>query len=131
MCEMIEKLVSGEIVDPVTRLPRKEFLEELKKLLKDSGVWLLEVDVTIDGVPEIYKDIAISKIASIIKHSVRIPKDMVVRIGDYEFAVLVSGVDKELIKNIAKRIKDNVDYMSLSIGGKSVNPTAVVRYEKL
>ncbi len=131
MCDIVEKLISGEMIDPITRLPNREFLKKVMESIEGDNLWLVEVDVSLNGVDPNYKDIAVSKIASTIKHSVRIPKDLVVRVGDYEFAVLVGGVDENLVKNISKRIKDNVDYMSLIIGGKSINPTAVVRYSRI
>ncbi len=131
MCDIVEKLISGEMIDPVTRLPNREFIRRLEEFLERDDIWIVEVSVSLDGVDPNYRDIAVSKIASTIKHSVRIPKDLVARVGNYEFAVILGGIEEGMVKTVAKRVKDNVDYMSLSIGGKSVNPTAVVKYRKL
>ena len=126
MCDIVKKMVSGEIVDKVTRLPKVEYLEKLKDIVGDD-LMVLEVSVTLENLEEAFKDIAISKVASVIKHSVRIPMDMVVRTGDYDFAVILGDGDMNVARLVAERIKSNLSYMNMGFGGKTVKVKPTVR----
>ncbi len=126
MCDIVRKMISGEIVDRVTRLPRVEYLEKLREIVGD-GLVILEVSVTLENLDETFKDIAVSKVASVIKHSVRIPMDMVVRTGEYDFAVILGDGDENVARLVAERIKSNLSYMNMGFGGKTVKVKPVVR----
>ncbi len=129
MCDMIDKMIRGELIDPITRLPNEKFLEELSKDSSD-GYQILEVSVTLENLDKTYKNIAISKVASVIKHSVRIPMDMVVRTGEYDFAVIMGNSDESSAKIVADRLRTNLSYLSMGLGGKTVRVKPIVRIGK-
>ncbi len=123
---MIARMLRGDLVDPVTRLPNKKFLEELLKSSKGKFD-VIEITVTLENLDESYRNIAISKVASVIKHSVRIPMDMVIRTGEYEFVVLMGSSNEGISKMVANRLKSNLSYLSMGLGGKTVRVKPVVR----
>ena len=125
MCDIVRRMINGEIVDKITRLPRIEYLEKLKEFVND--LLILDVSVTLENLDETFKDIAVSKVASVIKHSVRIPMDMVVRTGEYDFAVILGDGDENVAKLVADRIKSNLSYLNMRFGGKIVKVRPVVR----
>ncbi len=129
MCDMIDKMIRGELIDPITRLPNEKFLEELSKDSSD-GYQILEISVTLENLDKTYKNIAISKVASVIKHSVRIPMDMVVRTGEYDFAVIMGNSDESSAKIVADRLRTNLSYLSMGLGGKTVRVKPIVRIGK-
>ncbi len=126
MCDIVNKMIRGELIDPVTRLPNEKFLEEFVKNSSD-GLRTLEVSVTLENLDKTYKNIAISKIASVIKHSVRIPMDMVVRTGEYDFVVIMGNADDSAMKIVADRLRTNLSYLSMGFGGKTVKVKPTVR----
>jgi len=131
MCEdLVGELVKGKYVDPVTRLPDKEFYKRFLSNINDGEpLKIIEVHVELKDVDPTMKDIAISRIASVIKHSVRIPKDIAIRVGDKDFTVVLGDIDDNLAGIIAKRLKDNLLYFNLNIGGKmaKIIPTVEVK----
>lgn len=129
MCDMVGKMISGEYIDPVTRLPNEKFLEEFMKNSSD-GFRTLEISVTLENLDKTYKNIAISKVASVIKHSVRIPMDMVIRTGEYDFVVIMGNSDESSAKIVADRLKTNLSYLSMGLGGKTVKVKPFVRVGK-
>lgn len=129
MCDMIDKMIRGELIDPITRLPNEKFLEELSKDSSDE-YQILEISVTLENLDKTYKNIAISKVASVIKHSVRIPMDMVVRTGEYDFAVIMGNSDESSAKIVADRLRTNLSYLSMGLGGKTVRVKPIVRIGK-
>ena len=126
MCDMVGKMIKGELIDPVTRLPNEKFLEELSKNSSD-GFQILEISVTLENLDKTYKNIAISKVASVIKHSVRIPMDMVIRTGEYDFVVVMGNADESSSKIVADRLRTNLSYLSMGFGGKTVKAKPTVR----
>ncbi len=126
MCETLLGMIKGDLVDPVTRLPNSKFLEELEKSVKDD-LKMIEVSVTLENLDSAFKDIAISRVASVIKHSVRIPMDMVVRVGDYDFMVILGNADESTAKIVAERLRTNLSYLNMGFGGKTVKVKPTVR----
>ena len=126
MCETLLGMIKGDLVDPVTRLPNSKFLEELEKSVKDD-LKMIEVSVTLENLDSAFKDIAVSRVASVIKHSVRIPMDMVVRVGDYDFMVILGNADESTAKIVAERLRTNLSYLNMGFGGKTVKVKPTVR----
>ncbi len=131
MCEnLIGELVKGRYIDPVTRLPNREFYKKFLDIINDGeSIKLIELHVELKDIDPSVKDIAISRIASIVKHSVRVPKDIVIRVGDKDFIVILGDIDDKLAEMIAKRLKDNLLYFNLNIGGNIIKivPTVEVK----
>ncbi len=126
MCETLLGMIKGDLVDPVTRLPNSKFLEELERSVKDD-LKMIEVSVTLENLDSAFKDIAVSRVASVIKHSVRIPMDMVVRVGDYDFMVILGNADESTAKIVAERLRTNLSYLNMGFGGKTVKVKPTVR----
>ena len=53
--------------------------------------------------------------------------DMVVRTGEYDFAVILGDGDENVAKLVAERIKSNLSYLNMRFGGKIVKVKPVVR----
>ena len=126
MCDLISGMVRGDLIDKTTRLPNSEYLERLLQMV-GGDLLILDVSVTLENLDRSFKDIAISRVASVIKHSVRIPMDMVVRTGEYDFAVVLGDGDESVAKLVAERIKTNLSYLNMGFGGKTVKVKPTVR----
>ncbi|MCD6449419.1 MAG: GGDEF domain-containing protein [Thermotogaceae bacterium] len=129
MCEnLMRELVKGKYIDPVTRLPDKEFYEKFLNDIKDEeSLKIIEVHIEFKNIDFETKDIVISRIASMIKHSVRVPKDIVIRTGDTDFIVIIGNIDDKLASMVANRIKDNLLYFNLNVSGKVIEITPTVK----
>jgi PleD family two-component response regulator len=125
MCDLLPGIIKGELVDEVTRLPNKAFFQKFLKEA-DGNFKIIDINVDIENLNEKFEDIVLSKIASVIKHSVRIPKDFVVRTGNHSFAVILGDKDEGVAKIVAERIKTNLSYLNIGVGGKPVRIYPVV-----
>ncbi len=124
MCDdTVFRLINGEMVDKVTRLPNKSFVEKIKERYPDMKVIKIHTEI---GKTDGLKDIIISKVSSVIKHSIRLPKDMVARTGEKEFVVILGQVDDGTLKIVADRIKENLGYFNVNVGGKTIKIIPVV-----
>ncbi|HQQ18293.1 MAG TPA: diguanylate cyclase, partial [Fervidobacterium sp.] len=97
----INRLLTGEWVDPVTRLPNEEFAKEIIAELQNSKevFYLMRIDLDFPASNDDVSKFVLSRVSSVIKHSVRIPKDFVCKVGDKSFGVVLHGItDAELNK---------------------------------
>jgi len=133
MCEnLMRELVKGKYIDPVTRLPDKEFYEKFLNDIKDEeSLKIIEVHIEFKNIDFETKDIVISRIASMIKHSVRVPKDIVIRTGDTDFIVIIGNIDDKLASMVANRIKNNLLYFNLNVSGKVIEITPTVKVKNI
>lgn len=130
MCEdFVHALMKGEMVDEITRLPNEKLYEKLEK--SGEHLWVIKIHVEMKGLDDSYKDIAISRVASVIKHSVRLPKDLVIRVGERDFAIVMADVDDNIAKLVADRVKTNLRYLSLRIGDKTIDVVPEVNLEEI
>lgn len=89
------------------------FIREINRCVKDSRpVSLVMVDIDNfkvfnDHFGHIAGDRALSAVASILEHQFR-PRDLIVRYGGDEFAVLLPEVDEEKALAIANRVRETV-----------------------
>ncbi len=130
MCEdFVHALMKGEMVDEITRLPNEKLYEKLES--SGEHLWVIKIHVEMKGLDDSYKDIAISRVASVIKHSVRLPKDLVIRVGERDFAIVMADVDDNIAKLVADRVKTNLRYLSLRIGDKTIDIIPEVNLEEI
>ncbi len=129
----ILNLLNGDWIDPITRLPNKQFAEEVLKNLKESGqeCIVIHVKVDVENLSKEELDFTMSRVASVIKHSVRIPKDFVCRIDDGNFCIVIHGVDDDTAHKVAERIKDSLEYLLLSYAGKKIKLNCTISIEKI
>ncbi len=127
---MVSALMKGEMVDEVTRLPNGKLLARLKESA-DENLWAIKIHVEMKGLDESYKDIAISRVASVLKHSVRLPKDMVFRVGERDFVVVMADVEEDVVRIVVDRVTSNLRYLSLRVGDRTVDVVPEVEYGRL
>lgn len=129
----LQKLLTGEWVDPITRLPNAAFTEAVVQELKkgEETYHLLRVRVNFSNDNPDVKTFVISRIAAVIKHSVRIPKDFVCRSGEMEFAIILHGVSDADVEKIGQRIKDSLQYLLLTYGNEKIRIECEIDVEKL
>ena len=91
----------------------ESFLREIQRCETDEEpICLVMIDIDNfktfnDQFGHIAGDRALSAVASVLKHQFR-PRDLLVRYGGDEFAVLLPGVDEELALTIADRVRKAV-----------------------
>ncbi|MGB9615293.1 MAG: diguanylate cyclase domain-containing protein [Fervidobacterium sp.] len=115
-------LLTGEWVDPITRLPNQEFAQKVLEELKNSVelFYLLDVKLNFPSSDENVRNFVLSRVSSVIKHSVRLPKDLVCKLGDNEFCIVVHGISDTDVHKIASRIKDSLHYLLLTYGNEKI-----------
>ncbi|HUM43456.1 MAG TPA: diguanylate cyclase [Fervidobacterium sp.] len=118
----INRLLTGEWVDPVTRLPNEEFAKEIISELANSQekFYLMRISLDFSASNDDVSKFVLSRVSSVIKHSVRIPKDFVCKIGDKSFCIVLHGVSKNELGRIAQRIKDSLHYLLLTYGDEKI-----------
>ncbi len=131
--KVIFNLLNGNWIDPVTRLPNKEFAGEVLKSLKESNedFILMNIKVAVEDLSQEELDFTMSRVASVLKHSVRIPKDIVCRIDEGNFCIVIHGIDDGTAQKVADRIKDSLDYLLLSYAGKKIKLDCTINIEKI
>ncbi len=129
----LQKILTGEWVDPITRLPNSSFAEAVISELKNSeeSYHVLKIRVNFSSTNPEVKTFAISRIAAVIKHSVRIPKDFVCRSGEQEFTIMLHGVSDNDVEKIGQRIKDSLQYLLLTYGNEKIKIDCEIDVEKL
>ncbi|MFN3691402.1 MAG: diguanylate cyclase domain-containing protein [Fervidobacterium sp.] len=120
--QYVYRLLTGEWVDTVTRLPNEEFSKHLINELKKSGdfFYILHIKLNFDTTNENVRNFALSRVSSVIKHSVRIPKDFVCKIGGNDFCVVAHGITEVEAEKIANRIKESLHYLLLTYGSEKI-----------
>jgi diguanylate cyclase (GGDEF)-like protein len=114
----LRKVERHALTDALTGLSNRHtmdesFLREINRCEKDENpVSLVMIDVDNfkvfnDQFGHIAGDRALSAVASILRHQFR-PRDLLVRYGGDEFAVLLPEVDEELALTIADRVRQAV-----------------------
>lgn len=129
----LQKILTGEWVDPITRLPNSSFAEAVISELKNSEetYHILKVRVNFSSDNTDVKTFVVSRIAAVIKHSVRIPKDFVCRSGEQEFVIMLHGVSDNDVEKIGQRIKDSLQYLLLTYGNEKIKIECDIEVEKL
>ncbi len=118
----INRLLTGEWVDPITRLPNEEFAKEIITELENSKelFYLMRVDLDFPASNDDVSKFVLSRVSSVIKHSVRIPKDFVCKFGDKSFGVVIHGITDVELNKIAQRITDSLQYLLLTYGDEKI-----------
>lgn len=118
----IHKLLTGEWVDPVTRLPNKEFAQIVLNELKESNEFFYVMHIKLDfqASDKDIRNFVMSRVSSVIKHSVRIPKDFVCKLDNNDFCIVLHGVQNAEVKKIADRIRDSLHYLLLTYGHEKI-----------
>ncbi|WP_448376557.1 GGDEF domain-containing protein [Fervidobacterium sp.] len=118
----IAKLITGEWVDPITRLPNLEFAQHVMEELKNSGevFHVLHVRLKFKAQSDDARNFVLSRVSSVIKHSVRIPKDFVCKINDNDFCIVIHGISENELNKISNRIKDSLQYLLLTYGSEKI-----------
>jgi len=118
----IAKLITGEWVDPITRLPNLEFAQHVMEELKNSGdvFHVLHVKLKFNAQSDDIRNFVLSRVSSVIKHSVRIPKDFVCKINDNDFCIVIHGISENELNKISNRIKDSLHYLLLTYGSERI-----------
>ncbi|QTA38003.1 diguanylate cyclase [Thermosipho ferrireducens] len=131
--EYLLKLLNGSWIDDVTRLPNGEFAKEILNVIKDSREEFFIIKIVLNFPAEKVNEsnFVIARAASVIKHSVRLPKDFVCRVSENEFWILLHGVNKNVAEQIATRIKESLDYLLVSFGNKQIKINTDIKIEKL
>ncbi|MEJ5257430.1 MAG: GGDEF domain-containing protein [Fervidobacterium sp.] len=118
----LHKLLTGEWVDPITRLPNKEFAQMVLQELKENNelfyVMHLKLDFQVSN-NDIW-NFVMSRVSSVIKHSVRIPKDFVCKLDNNDFCIVLHGIQDAEVKKIADRIRDSLHYLLLTYGPEKI-----------
>lgn len=120
--QYIYRLLTGEWVDPITRLPNEEFSKNVLREIEKSGdiFYLLHVKLTFDSSDENVRNFVLSRVSSVIKHSVRIPKDFVCKVEGNDFCVIAHGITDIEARKIAARIKESLQYLLLTYGSEKI-----------
>ncbi|ABR31414.1 diguanylate cyclase [Thermosipho melanesiensis] len=131
--EYLLNLFNGNWVDEITRLPNKDFFENIYPLLKKSNTtfYLIYLDLKFESEEQSEINFVIARIASIIKHSVRIPKDFICRSSEKGFVIILHGVNEIIAKQISSRIKESLDYLLLNYGNKNIKIETDIKIEAL
>jgi len=118
----INRLLTGEWVDPITRLPNEEFAKEIVAELQNSKevFYLMRIDLDFLASNDDVSKFVLSRVSSVVKHSVRIPKDFVCKIGDKSFGVVLHGISDVELNKIAQRITDSLQYLLLTYGNEKI-----------
>ncbi|ANQ54434.1 diguanylate cyclase [Thermosipho affectus] len=129
--EYLLNLFNGNWVDETTRLPNKDFFNHIYPLIKESKTlfYLIYLDLEFESTDINEINFVIARIASIIKHSVRIPKDFVCRSSEKSFVLILHGINEIVAKQIANRIKDSLDYLLLNYGNKNIKVETKIKIE--
>ncbi|ACJ76328.1 diguanylate cyclase [Thermosipho africanus H17ap60334] len=127
------KLLNGNFVDKVTRLPNESFFNTVYSMLSNSNstFFVITLDLDFDSLAEDEINFVIARAASVIKHSVRIPKDFVFRSGQKRFSIILHGINEITAKQIANRIKESLDYLFLNYKDKNIKIDTKIKIEKL
>lgn len=89
-------------------------------------------------------DIALVRVANSLQNSIHRPEDYVFRLGGEEFCVITSNIDNDGIFQLANKLKNNIenlyiehnknsssDYLTVSIGIKTIEYTNILDYEEI
>ena len=131
--EYLMKLLNGNWIDDTTRLPNKGFFNSIYPLLKnsDSKFYIITINVNFDAKNKEEEEFIIARIASIIKHSVRLPKDFVCRTDVKEFSIILHGINEIVAKQIASRIKESLNYLVLNYGNDNIKIESNIKIDVL
>ncbi len=131
---VIGKLGTKEVIDPVSRLySRDHVLNYLNffhsKAFQESIDYAL-VFVDIDDYTKVTeslskeeKEILLRKIGKFLKNTVRVPLDIVSRLGSDEFLILLTQISKEEAISVANRITDGFARADFDVNSKVVKLT--------
>lgn len=115
-------LLTGDWIDEITRLPNKKFAEKVFEELKNSPetFFVLNVKLDFQASDQNTMNFVLSRVSSVIKHSVRIPKDFVFKLDDNNFLIVIHGISEGEAHKIANRIKDSLHYLLLTYGSEKI-----------
>lgn len=118
----IHKLLTGKWVDPITRLPNQEFVKNVFEELRQSNeqFYVLHITLKFQASNEDLRNFVLSRVSSVIKHSVRIPKDFVCKLEGNDFCIVLHGVGENEVMKISNRIKDSLHYLLLTYGSERI-----------
>ncbi|WP_448377917.1 diguanylate cyclase domain-containing protein [Fervidobacterium sp.] len=120
--KVFHKLLTGEWVDPITRLPNQEFVKRVVEELGRSSeqFYVLHIKLKFQVSSEDLRNFVLSRVSSVIKHSVRLPKDFVCKLEGNDFCIILHGVEENEVNKIANRIKDSLHYLLLTYGPERI-----------
>jgi len=132
----MERLKEQSYIDQLTGLYNRRFLDEiLPKLAKQTlrrgsrlGILMIDID-HFKKINDTYGhdvgDIVLSKVAEIIKKSVR-ESDFVIRYGGEEFMVILIDVAKGKSKDVAEKIRKIIESSHIPVGNIDITPTVSI-----
>ncbi|ABS60207.1 MULTISPECIES: diguanylate cyclase domain-containing protein [Fervidobacterium] len=129
----IYNLLNGKWIDTITRLPNKEFAEKVFEEIKNSSdtFYVLKLIIDFPASNENVTAFVLSRISSVIKHSVRIPKDFVCKLDGNDFCIVVHGITESEVQKIAIRIKDSLHYLLLTYGNEKIQINCQIEIETI
>ncbi len=134
---VIGKIGTKEVIDPITRLySRDHMLNYLnffhsKAFQESIDYALIFVDVDdfekkIKELSNEEKEILLREIGKFLKNMVRVPLDIVSRLGEDEFLILLTQISKDAAISVANRINSTCQKSEFKLGEKSVKLTCTV-----
>ncbi|MEN3042741.1 MAG: diguanylate cyclase [Fervidobacterium sp.] len=131
--QYIHYLITGEWIDEVTRLPNKKFAERVIEELKKSAEEFFALNIRLDFLASDQSTLnfVLSRVSSVIKHSVRIPKDFVFKLDDKNFLIIIHGISEGEAQKISQRIKDSLHYLLLTYGPQKIQVNCEIEISKI
>ncbi|MBK3331586.1 diguanylate cyclase [Persephonella atlantica] len=132
----MEKLKKQSLVDQLTGLYNRRFLEEIipklsqQVIRRNSNIGILMIDIDFfkqinDKYGHDVGDIVLKKVADVIRNTVR-EADIVIRYGGEEFMVLLIDVQEGKSEEIAEKIRKRVENTVINTDGISLKKTVSI-----
>lgn len=134
---VVNKMGTHEIIDPVTRVYSKDHMLAYLRFIYSKAVEInLKCALVFFDIDDFEKrtdkmeksevDILMREIGRFLKDTVRVPLDMVARIGFDEFLILITETSREDLSSIAKRINKAFEKKDFQVNEKTINMTATL-----
>ncbi|MGC8611388.1 MAG: GGDEF domain-containing protein [Athalassotoga sp.] len=134
---VVNKMGTHEVIDPVTRVYSRDhmlaYLNFIYSKAFEMNLKCALIFFDIDDFEQRTKmlekqeiDILMREIGKFLKNAVRVPLDMVARIGVDEFLILVTETPRENVISIAKRINKSFAAQKFEIDGKMIGMTCTI-----
>ncbi len=134
---VVNKMGTHEVIDPVTRVYSREhmlaYLNFIYSKAFEMNLKCAMIFFDIDDFDQKTKtlekdeiDILMREVGKFLKNAVRVPLDMVSKIGLDEFLILITETPRENVISIAHRINKSFASQKFEIGGKIIGLTCTV-----